>query len=486
MKNFMDSEFLLNTEPARMLYHTFAENAPIIDYHCHIDPKEIYENRQYPNLAQLWLGVGGSNFGDHYKWRLMRAFGVPENEITGTAPDEVRFQRWAECLERAVGNPLYHWSHLELKKYFGFDGWVTAKNAMDVYAMCNEKLKSPSMRVRGIISQSNVRLICTTDDPADTLEWHQKLAADADFQTKVFPAWRPDKAKNLESPAYLDYLKRLGAAADVEIRSFETLKQALCRRLDFFASLGCRVSDHALEYVMYAPAKDAEIEAIFANRLSGRIPSEEARQKFYTAFMLFLGREYTRRGWVMQLHFGCKRDNNLARFRAMGPDTGFDCIGTAAPAAELANFLNALAETDELPKTILYSLNPNDNAAIGSILGCFQDETACGKLQQGSAWWFNDHLKGMTDQLTSLANLGALSGFVGMLTDSRSFLSYTRHDYFRRILCRLLGGWVEEGMYPPDWDTLGRIVTDICYNNAVNYFAFPLPCELPTIVCPDN
>ena len=474
MNAFMDQDFLLNTEAARKLYHEYAENLPIIDYHCHINPREIAENKVYPNIAQLWLGVGGSNFGDHYKWRFMRSCGVDENIITGDAPDEERFVKWAECLSRAIGNPLYHWSHLELKTYFGFEGYLNASNAREVYALCNEKLKDPSMSVRGIITRSNVRLICTTDDPADSLEWHQQLKADPSFETKVLPAWRPDKAKAIDTPEYPDYLEKLGQAAGMEIRSFADLKEALRRRMDFFASVGCSVSDHALEYVVYAPASEETVEAIFRRRMEGSLPSEEECRQFITAFMLFVGREYARRGWVMQLHFGCKRNNNTRRFREMGPDTGFDCIGTSAPVAQMADFLNALDGTGELPKTILYSLNPNDNAAIGSVLGCFQDSSAAAKLQQGSAWWFNDHFQGMTDQMTSLANLGALANFVGMLTDSRSFLSYTRHDYFRRILCRLLGSWVEEGLYPADWETLGQIVRDIGYNNAVRYFGFPL------------
>ncbi len=474
MKAFMDQDFLLDTEAARRLYHEYAESLPIIDYHCHINPQEIAEDKVYPNIAQLWLGVGGSNFGDHYKWRFMRSCGVDENIITGNAPDEERFVKWAECLSRAIGNPLYHWSHLELKTYFGFEGYLNASNAREVYALCNEKLKDPSMSVRGIITRSNVRLICTTDDPADSLEWHQKLKDDSSFETKVLPAWRPDKAKAIETAEYLSYLEKLGQAAGIEIRSFADLKEALRRRMDFFASVGCSVSDHALEYVVYAPASEETVDAIFRRRMEGMLPSEEECRQFITAFMLFVGREYARRGWVMQLHFGCKRNNNARRFREMGPDTGFDCIGTSAPVAQMADFLNALDGTGELPKTILYSLNPNDNAAIGSVLGCFQDSSAAAKLQQGSAWWFNDHFQGMTDQMTSLANLGALANFVGMLTDSRSFLSYTRHDYFRRILCRLLGSWVEEGLYPADWVTLGQIVRDIGYNNAVRYFGFPL------------
>ena len=474
MKPFLDEDFLLNTDAAKKLYHEFAAGLPIIDYHCHINPQEICEDKQYPNLAQLWLGVGGSHFGDHYKWRFMRSCGVDESYITGAQPDRERFRKWAECLSKAIGNPLYHWSHMELKTYFGYDQPLTAKNADEVYDLSEEKLRDPSMSVRGIIRQSNVRLICTTDDPADSLVWHQKLAADPTFDTKVLPALRPDKAKAIEAPDYPAYLAKLGEAAGVGIHTFADLKAAMVKRIDFFGSVGCRVSDHALEYVMYAPASEDEIEAIFARRLAGELPTEAERQKFYTAFMLFVGHEYASRGWVMQLHFGCKRNNNARRFAELGPDTGYDCIGTAAPAAQMVDFLNALNEADALPKTILYSLNPNDNATIGSILGCFQDSSAVSKLQQGSAWWFNDHFQGMTDQMTSLANLGMLAGFVGMLTDSRSFLSYTRHDYFRRILCRLLGGWVEEGLYPADWDTLGEIVRDISYNNAVRYFGFPL------------
>ena len=474
MKPFLDQDFLLNTPSAQKLYHTYAEGLPILDYHCHIDPREIWEDKQYPNLAQLWLGVGGSHFGDHYKWRFMRSCGVDEQYITGDAPDRERFRQWAKCVSRAIGNPLYHWSHMELKTYFGYDRPLTEKNADEVYDLACEKLRDPSMSVRGIIRRSGVKLICTTDDPADDLIWHRKLAQDASFETKVLPALRPDKAKAIEAPDYPDYLQKLGQAADVEIRSFADLKTAMARRIDFFASVGCSVSDHALEYVMYAPAPETEIEAIFARRLAGELPTEQERQQFYTAFLTFVAGEYARRGWVMQLHFGCKRNNNTRRFAELGPDTGYDCIGTSVPTAQMVDFLNALNEADALPKTILYSLNPNDNAAIGTILGCFQDSTAVSKLQQGSAWWFNDHIQGMTNQMISLANLGTLAGFVGMLTDSRSFLSYTRHDYFRRIVCRLFGGWVEDGQYPADWDTLGEIVKDISYNNAVTYFGFDL------------
>ena len=331
--------------------------------------------------------------------------------------------------------------------------------------------------MRNLIKQSNVTLICTTDDPVDSLEWHKKLAEDDSFEVQVLPAWRPDKAMNIEKPTYQEYLDTLAKVSGVAIHTFADLQKALSVRMDFFASMGCSVSDHALEYVMYAPASDKELEEIFAKRLSGGTVSREEELKFKTAFMLFVGREYAKRNWVMQLHYGCKRDNNTPMFDRLGPDTGYDCINNYAPSSEMADYLNALNRTDELPKTIIYSLNPNDNQAIGTILGCFQDSTAAAKIQQGSAWWFNDHKTGMQDQMISLANLGNLSGFVGMLTDSRSFLSYTRHDYFRRILCNLFGAWVENGEYPDDEEILGEIVKDICYNNAVRYFGFDLKLQ---------
>ncbi len=474
MRTFLDKDFLLTTDVAKKLYHEFAEGMPIVDYHCHIDPKEIYEDKRYENIAQLWLGVGGSCFGDHYKWRFMRSCGVEEQYITGTEPDELRFQKWAECLGKAVGNPLYHWSHLELRRYFGYEGILNGRTWREVWELCNRKLREPGMSVRGLIRQSGVRLICTTDDPADTLEWHEKLAQDDTFEVQVLPAWRPDKAMNLEKPDYAAYLDKLSAAAGQKIDSFASLKQALSVRMDFFAAHGCCVSDHGLDYVPYEPADDTQIEAVFHRRLEGVLPDAREIAQFKTACMLFIAKEYARRGWVMQLHYGCKRDNNTARFALQGADTGYDCIRSGASSMETADFLNAVEQDGGLPKTILYSLNPGDNAAIGTIIGCFQTSEAVAKIQHGSAWWFNDHKEGMRAQLTSLANLGNLSGFVGMLTDSRSFLSYTRHDYFRRILCGLLGEWVDGGEFPEDYETLGGIVRDICYNNVVRYFGFQL------------
>ena len=468
MKAFMDEDFLLQTEVAKKLYHDYAAKMPVLDYHCHINPREIAEDRQFENITQVWLG------GDHYKWRFMRSCGVDEKYITGDASDKEKFMKWAECLGKAIGNPLYHWSHLELQRYFGFNGALSRKNAEEVWNLCNEKLTQPSMSARNIIKQSNVTLICTTDDPVDSLEWHKKIAEDDSFDVAVLPAWRPDKAMNLEKPDYTDYISKLSSVSGVAIKTFEDLKKALVIRIEFFASMGCCVSDHALEYVMYEPATDAQIEAIFAKAMAKETITRQEEMQFKTAFMTFVSGEYNKRNWVLQLHYGCKRDNNKPMFAKLGPDTGYDCINNYAPTAQTADFLNNLIEKDSLPKTILYSLNPNDNQAIGTILGCFQNSDAVAKIQQGSAWWFNDHKTGMQEQMISLANLGNLSGFVGMLTDSRSFLSYTRHEYFRRILCNLFGNWVENGEFPEDYDILGEIVQNISYNNAVNYFGFDM------------
>ena len=457
MKSFMDQDFLLSTETAKHLYHDFAAKMPIIDYHCHLDPKEIWENRRFENITQVWLG------GDHYKWRLMRSAGVDERFITGDASDREKFQKWAETLSLAIGNPLYHWSHLELRNYFGYEGVLNGDTAEDVWNLCNEILQT--MSARKLIEESNVKALCTTDDPADSLEWHKKIAGDPSFGVRVLPSFRPDKALGIEKADYLEYLKRLG-----EITSFAQLAEVLKARLAFFVSLGCRVSDHGLESVPYAPATDAEVEEIFQKRLHGELPTETEAKQFKTALLLALGREYHRQGVVMQLHFGVIRDNSKRVFRALGPDAGIDSIGDPVSIRELAAFLNALDETDELPKTILYSLNPNDNAALVSVMGAFQTGEAVSKVQHGSAWWFNDHRRGMIDQLTNLAAGGYLAGFVGMLTDSRSFLSYARHEYFRRILCDLIGAWVENGEFPNDGDALRSIVEGICYHNAKQYF----------------
>ena len=466
MKPFMDKDFLLNTETAKKLFHEAAESCPIIDYHCHINPREIFEDRHYDSITQVWLG------GDHYKWRLMRCAGVSEKFITGDASDHDKFLAWAKVIGRGIGNPLYHWSHLELRCFFNYEGVLNEKTAEEVWKIANEKLHQSNFGVRDLIRMSNVETICTTDDPVDNLEWHEKLAADKTFKTAVLPAWRPDKAMNLEKPTWPEYIAKLSEVSGVKIDSFAKLKEALKIRMDYFAKHNCNLSDHGLDYVMYAPASDDEIEAIFKARVDGKIPDKEAAAKFKMAFMIFVAKEYHARNWVMQLHYGCRRDNNEPMFKKLGPDTGYDCVDNTAPSTETAAFLGELQKTNELPKTILYSLNGNDNSAIDTMAGCFQSDEAVSKIQHGSAWWFEDHLDGMTNQMKSLASLGYLAGFVGMLTDSRSFLSYPRHELFRRILCRILGEWVEEGLYPDDFETLKSIVQDISYYNAKKYFNF--------------
>ena len=464
MKQFMDDDFLLSTETAKHLYHDYAKAMPIIDYHCHLVPQEIYEDVHYENITQVWLGA------DHYKWRQMRSNGVEERYITGDATDREKFQKWAETLEVAIGNPLYHWSHLELKKYFGYDGYLNGDTAEEVWELCNKKLQN-GLSAREMIRMSNVDVICTTDDPVDSLEWHKKLREEG-YEVKVLPAWRPDKAMNIEKPDYEDYIGKLIAASGIQVDSFVTLIAALKNRMDFFGENGCTVADHGLEYIMYEPTTEAEVEHIFMKRLRGEELGAGEIRKFKTAFMVEMGRESAKRNWVMQLHYGVQRDLNKKIFGELGADAGIDAINNYAPAIEMGQFLNALAVTGELPKTILYSLNPNDNAAIGTVMGCFQDSTAIGKIQHGAAWWFNDNKTGMMEQTTSLANLGLLGNFVGMLTDSRSFLSYTRHEYFRRILCELIGTWVENGEYPQDEKALKQMIEGISYKNAKRYFEF--------------
>ena len=468
MKAFMDEDFLLSTNTAKKLYHDFAAKMPIIDYHCHIQPGEIAEDRKFENITQVWLE------SDHYKWRQMRANGVGEYYITGNASDREKFQKWAETLEKAIGNPLSHWSHLELQRYFGYRGILNRDTAQEVWEICNAKLQDSSMSAQNLIKQSHVKLLCTTDDPIDDLKWHKIIKEEESFDVQVRPTWRPDRILNIEKSDYLDYLKELSKAADMEIQNFQDLKKAMRKRMEYFKSMGFCISDHVLTYMVYIPVKENEIEKIFSARLYNKKISLRDTAKFKTACMVFLAEEYEKLNWVMQLHYGCKRDNNRKMYKKIGADTGFDCIGDIASGTELVDFLNAVNERKNLPKTILYSLNPKDDELIGTIIGCFQNSDAVGKIQQGSAWWFNDNKTGMVKQMTSLANLGLLGNFIGMLTDSRSFLSYPRHEYFRRILCDLIGSWVENGEYPKDMKTLEKIVKGISYNNAVEYFGFQL------------
>lgn len=456
----MEKDFLLNSPTAQNLYHNVASSLPIIDYHCHLSAEEIALDRSFQNPTQLWLE------GDHYKWRLMRSFGIEERYITGEAPDKEKFFKWVEAVSTAIGNPLYHWSVLELKNYFGYTGVLCAQNAQEIWEWCNQKLQEPGFSARGLLLRSGVEVVCTTDDPADSLQWHLMLR-ESDFPVKVLPSFRPDNALNIEKADYTEYLKRLG-----DIRSFAALKQALEERLDFFVSLGCTVSDHGLAAVPYAPASEQEIERIFHKRIEGGVLSLSEQQQFKTALLTTLGKAYAARGMVMQLHMGVQRDLSLRVYRALGADAGIDAIGDAISVADLAAFLNALDAEQCLPKTILYSLNPCDNAALVSVMGAFQTGEARGKLQHGSAWWFNDHKKGITEQLTTLAAQGHLATFIGMLTDSRSFLSYARHEYFRRILCDVIGTWIENGEYPLQEDLLRQIVQGICYRNAKEYFGF--------------
>ena len=466
MKAFMDKDFLLETETARTLYHDYAAKMPIIDYHCHINPQEIAEDRKFENITQVWLG------GDHYKWRMIRSNGTTEEEITGDADDRTKFQRFAEAMPRAIGNPMYHWTHLELQRYFGFDKPLSGDTAEEAWNLCNEKLKENGMSARGLVRQSNVKVIGTTDDPADSLEYHAAISAEGIEDFKVVPSYRPDKAVAIYKPGFADYIAKLGAANGIDIRTAEDVKKALAVAMDRFEALGCKAADHGMDYVMYRPADDKLVEKVFKKVMAGKAITMEEAEQYATAITLFCGREYARRGWVMQIHYCVQRNTSTRRFEAIGPDAGCDCISTRECSEALTALLNAMDKDNLLPKTVLYSLNPADNALLGSVIGCFQDAGAAGKIQHGSAWWFNDNKTGMQQQMTDLANLSLLGNFIGMLTDSRSFLSYTRHEYFRRILCNLIGGWVENGEYPADMDTLGKMVQDISYNNAKAYFGF--------------
>ncbi|MGN0785138.1 MAG: glucuronate isomerase [Candidatus Aphodomorpha sp.] len=468
MKPFLDKDFLLSSDTARTLYHDHAAKMPIIDYHCHIKPSEIAADRRYDSITDVWLG------GDHYKWRAMRSCGVPERCITGDADPEEKFVAWARTVQTLIGNPLYHWTHLELQRYFDISEPLTAKNAKAVYRACNEVLARPDMSVRGIIDRSNVRLICTTDDPIDDLAAHEQIAADPTCRVAVLPAFRPDKAMRADKPEFAAYLKKLEAVTGMEIDSMDDLRAALVDRIAYFDAHGCRVSDHGLDTAICETATEAELNDILEKGKNGRPVSAAESEAFQTALLATCAKEYRARGWVMQWHFGCIRNNSTRMFERLGPDTGFDAMNDAGGnAVRLARMLDLLEQQDALPRTILYSLNPADNGIIGTVMGGFQtDSDVPGRIQLGSAWWFNDHKSGMEQQLRDLMNLGAIGSFVGMLTDSRSFLSYTRHEYFRRILCNVFGQIVENGEYPADLDALGEIVENISYNNTLHYFRF--------------
>jgi len=461
--SFLNEDFLLTNDTAKNLYHNYAFKMPIADYHCHIDPKDIYEDRRFENITQVWLG------GDHYKWRIMRSNGVDEAYITGDAPDREKFQKFAEALPRCIGNPMYHWCHLELKNFFGYDGILNSNTAEAVWELAAQKLAEPDFSARGLIRRSNVAMIGTTDDPCSDLAYH-KLLAKSGFETKVCPSFRPDPALNLHKPGFAAYIQKLSAAANMQIHCARDVASALTARIDFFNENGCRAADHGLDYIMFRIGTQEAIEAAFSKAMAGQALTKEEIEIYQTYLLLHCGRQYHRLNWAMQLHFSCMRNPNSKALAALGPDTGFDCMAVTDSCAALYALMDAWQKEDTLPKTILYSLNPADDQWLDTLLGAFQSSEIPGKLQHGSAWWFNDNKVGMQNQLTSLANLGILGNFIGMLTDSRSLLSYARHEYFRRILCNLIGTWVENGEYPADMDTLYSLVEDICYNNAKRYF----------------
>ena len=464
MAKFMDKNFLLNTKTARKLYFGYADKMPIIDYHCHVNPKEIYEDKHFANLTELWLS------GDHYKWRLMRSNGVDEHYITGDATPYEKFEKFAELLPKAIGNPMYHWCHLELKKYFGYEGVLDGTTAKYVWDLTERKLREDNIGVRSIIEKSNVYFIGTTDDPIDTLEYHQLLRQDKTFKTTVAPSFRPDKALNIEKAEWTNYIEKLQSVAGIEITDLASLKTALTQRIEYFNDCGCKASDHGLDKMVYLEADETEVDKIVKKALKGAKLTDEDAEVVKTELLVHCAKEYNRLGWAMQLHYNCMRNPNTKAFETLGADTGFDVIGPDNGSRKLARLLDRLSKENNLPKTIIYSLDPSDNQFIDTLIGAFQGTEIAGKIQHGSAWWFNDNKQGMRDQLTSLANLSLLGNFVGMLTDSRSFLSYTRHEYFRRILCSLIGEWVENGEYPADIDTLGTLVNNICFVNAHNYF----------------
>ena len=443
MKKFMDENFLLKTETAQKLYHDYAKKMPIFDFHCHLNPKEIWENKKYKNITELWLK------GDHYKWRAMRSNGVLEENITGEISlDKFKFEEWSRTVELAIGNPLYHWTHLELQRFFNIEEPLTQKNSDSIYERCKKLLQQDDFTPRKLIERSGVVALCTTDDPIDDLQYHINLKNDLTFNVKVLPTFRPDKALNIEKDGYFQWLENLSEVVGYKIDSYSKLLEALKSRIDFFNSIGCLVSDHGLDSISYLKSDEEEVEEIFGRAMKKEVLSNVEIDKYKTELLVWLGKKYNEKNWVMQIHTGAIRNNSERMFELLGPDTGFDSIGDSSYAIELGKFLNRLDSTNQLSKTILYCLNPKDNYVLGTVIGCFQGNGIPGKIQFGSGWWFNDQKDGMIEQMKALGNLGLLSKFVGMLTDSRSFLSYTRHEYFRRILCNLIGDWVEGGEFP--------------------------------------
>lgn len=466
MKNFLDEDFLLNTAAAQRLYHDYAKEMPIIDYHCHLPPQQIAADHQFDNITQAWL------YGDHYKWRAMRTNGVDESYCTGDRPDWEKFQKWAETVPYTLRNPLYHWTHLELQRYFDVHDIVSGRTAKKIYDTCTEKMQTKEYSVRNLLRKMNVMTICTTDDPVDSLEHHQKLKQEG-FEIPILPAFRPDNAMNVDNPdSFNAYIKKLEAATNVAISNFNDYLFALENRHDFFASMGCTVSDHGLEEIYVEEFTGWEVEAVFNKIRAGKWLSETERRKFKSAMLVHFAEWDWEKEWVQQFHLGALRNNNSRMMQRLGADTGWDSIGDFSQGRALAKFLDRLDKEDKLARTILYNLNPADNELIATMIGNFNDGSIAGKVQFGSAWWFLDQKDGMTRQINALSNMGLLSRFVGMLTDSRSFLSYPRHEYFRRILCNLFGEEITNGELPNDFEWIGKVVKDICYYNARQYFNF--------------
>ena len=469
--DFIHEDFLLESKTARELYHRYARDLPIIDYHCHLPPDQIANNHRFENLTQIWL------YGDHYKWRAMRAAGVEERYITGEASDREKFQAWSETVPQTLRNPLYHWTHLELNRPFGIhDRLLNPDTAESIWQECRDKLAEDEFSCRGIMKQMNVVLVCTTDDPVDSLEPHQTIARDSDFGIQVLPAWRPDRAMAVDQvEVFNPWVDRLAEVSGVDIKNLDAFREALVKRHDFFHSVGCRLSDHGIETFYAEPYTEQEIQSTFQRARAGKPLNREEILQFKSAMLYEFGIMDHAKGWVQQYHYGALRNNNTRLFKQLGPDTGFDSMGDWPVAEPLSRFLDRLDQTDQLAKTILYNNNPRDNELLATMIWNFQDGSTPGKMQFGSGWWHLDQLDGMTRQLEALSNMGLLSRFVGMLTDSRSFLSYTRHEYFRRLLCNLLGQEIERGLLPPDIEMVGKLVSDVCYHNAADYFGFDLP-----------
>lgn len=466
MKEFLDDNFLLHTKTAQLLYHDYASQMPIIDYHCHLPQQQIAENTQFENISRVWLN------GDHYKWRAMRTNGVDESYITGEQSDREKFRKWAETVPYTLRNPLYHWTHLELRRYFGITELLSPATADRIFDETQEKLQSSEYRVRGLLQKMNVRVICTTDDPIDPLDFHSQLHEE-EYEIRVLPAFRPDAAMSLEDGGkFKQYVSKLAKVVDGSISSYDEYIHALKQRHDFFAQMGCSVSDHGLEEIYADEFTDSEIRQIFDKAIAGEDITPAEHRQFKSAMLLLFGQWDAEKGWVQQYHLGALRNNNSRMLNTLGPDTGWDSIGDFSQARNLSKFLDRLDSNNQLAKTILYNLNPSDNELMATMVGNFNDGSVAGKIQYGSAWWFLDQKDGMTRQINALSNMGLLSRFVGMLTDSRSFLSFPRHEYFRRLLCDLFGTEIENGELPNDIEWVGQVVQDICYNNAARYFGW--------------